>query len=259
VDGRAVSNGGIQEDFPKLVPDGSGGAIVTWQKRDSFINVHAQHLLATGIVDPAWPINGRALAAGNRQQTGAAIVSDGAGGAVVAWQDTFDDILAQHVLASGALDPAYPAAGRAVCTLPSQQSAPSLVATRGGGAIATWSDTRSGADVDVFAMQILEAVTTDVPAPSAPGFAFRSPGPNPARVATTFRFSLPREAGVRLAIYDVSGRRVRELVSEARPAGEHAIGWDLRDERGEAVGAGIYFARLDVGQRSVTQKVIRLR
>jgi flagellar hook capping protein FlgD len=258
VNGLAISNAGIQEDFPQPVPDGAGGAIVTWQTRDAFINLHAQHLLATGVVDPAWPVNGRVLAPGDRTQTGAAIAPDGAGGAIVAWQDTFDDIFAQHVLASGALDPTYPTTGRAVCNLPSQQSAPAIVAAGSGGAIVAWTDTRNGVGVDVFAMQVLE-VTTGVPAPGPPGFAFRRPGPNPARGATMLRFSLPGEAGVRLAIYDVAGRRVRELVSGTRPAGEHAVGWDLRDEGGQAVAAGTYFARLEAGGRTFTEKVVTLK
>ncbi|HEU4940716.1 MAG TPA: FlgD immunoglobulin-like domain containing protein [Candidatus Eisenbacteria bacterium] len=259
VDGLAISSAGIQEDFPKPVPDGAGGVVVTWQTRDAFINLHAQHILATGVADPAWPVNGRVLAPSRSSQTSAAIVSDRAGGAVVAWQDDFDDIVAQHVLASGALDPAYPESGRVVVDLPSQQSSPALVATGGGGAIAAWSDSRNGVDADVFAMQVLEAGPTGVADPPAPEFAFRHPGPNPARRTTTLRFSLRREADVTLSIYDAGGRRVRELVSGAQPAGDHAIGWDLRDERGRAVGAGIYFARLEVEHRQLTRKVICLR
>ena len=42
---------------PKMVSDGSGGAIVTWYDDD----IHAQHVLAGGIVDPAWPAGGVAV------------------------------------------------------------------------------------------------------------------------------------------------------------------------------------------------------
>ena len=48
---------------------------------------------------------------GPREQNGAVIVPDGAGGAIVTWQDGATDIFAQHVLASGVLDPAFLAAG----------------------------------------------------------------------------------------------------------------------------------------------------
>ena len=64
---------------------------------------------------------------------------------------------------------------------------------------------------------------------------------------------------VRLAVYDVAGRRVRDLSSGAKPAGDHAIAWDLRDDSGRQVVAGMYFAKLDVGGRTITRKVATLR
>jgi hypothetical protein len=89
--------------------------------------------------------------------------------------------------------------------------------------------------------------------------AFAAPAPNPARGSTVLRFSLPRDASVRLALYDVSGRRVRTLVQGAQAAGEHAAPWDLRDDEGRAVGAGLYFARLEAEGRTFTQRVMTLR
>src|SRR5436189_186004 len=77
-----------------------------------------------------------------RQRTPATIVADGAGGAVVAWQDSIH-LVAQHVLASGTFDPLYPDTGRALCTLSSEQVDPALVATGGAGAIAAWMDSRN--------------------------------------------------------------------------------------------------------------------
>jgi len=64
---------------------------------------------------------------------------------------------------------------------------------------------------------------------------------------------------VRLAIYDASGRRVRELVSGTEPAGTHDVVWDLRDESGQPVPAGVRFARLDVDGQALTGKVVTVR
>jgi flagellar hook assembly protein FlgD len=64
---------------------------------------------------------------------------------------------------------------------------------------------------------------------------------------------------VALAVYDPAGRRVRQLVSGREPAGEHAVVWDLRDERGGPVGAGVYFARLESGGQALIQKVMRVK
>jgi flagellar hook capping protein FlgD len=120
-----------------------------------------------------------------------------------------------------------------------------------------WEDYRSGG-ADIYAKQVLQPVTGVLGTPGLE-FALDPPGPNPALSATTLRFSLSRDADVRLTIYDASGRRVRELISGTQPAGAHAIGWDFRDAHGGSIGAGIYFARLDVGARSLARKIIHLR
>jgi hypothetical protein len=261
VNGRAISAAGLLESRPLLVPDGAGGAVITWQAFTVHLNMYAQHVTAAGVIDPAWTVGGRALSITNRQQDHADIVSDGAGGAVVAWADSFN-IVAQHVLATGAIDATYPDTGRAVCNLPSSQGDVALVATPGAGAIATWTDGRNLTSPDIFALQVLLAATADVPgsvvAPRT-GISFARPSPNPAREPLLLRFALPRETSVRLTIYDAGGRRVRELASGTRPAGEHAIQWDLRDEAGVAVPAGLYFAQLAAEGRALTQRVVALK
>ncbi len=62
-----------------------------------------------------------------------------------------------------------------------------------------------------------------------------------------------------LAIYDASGRRVRALVSGLEPAGEHALLWDLRDDSGRTLGAGLYFVQLKVAGHTLTQRMTTLR
>ncbi len=71
-----------------------------------------------------------------------------------------------------------------------------------------------------------------------------APTPNPMTGArTALRFDLARPGRVQLAVFDVSGRRVTTLLDEERAAGQHAFSWDGL-ERGQAVGNGVYFARL---------------
>src|SRR5262249_51186417 len=134
VDGRAISDAGFLESRPLAVPDGRGGAVVTWQALGAPLNMFAQHVTATGIVDPEWPAGGKALSPTPREESHAEIVGDGRGGAIVAWEDNFK-VVAQHVLANGALDRAYPDTGRLVVGLSSQQGDVALVATPGAGAI----------------------------------------------------------------------------------------------------------------------------
>jgi len=74
--------------------------------------------------------------------------------------------------------------------------------------------------------------------------ALSSPRPNPFSNETRYEAALPNDAKVRVAIYDVSGRLMRVLVDRTLPAGRHSLSWDGRNEQGEAVPSGIYFARL---------------
>lgn len=105
------------------------------------------------------------------------------------------------------------------------------------------------------------STSTDVAGGStgAVRFSIRAePNPFGAR-GTTLRFALPRKGDVDLAIYSISGRRVRSLVSGTRPAGLHAIDWDGRNESGERVSSGIYFYRIEAGGQKATGKIVLLK
>jgi hypothetical protein len=80
--------------------------------------------------------------------------------------------------------------------------------------------------------------------------------PNPAREACELRFTLARKARVSLGIYDVSGRRLRDLVSGSLDAGEHAVGWDLRDADGSPCRAGIYIAEVRVDGPARSMRIV---
>jgi hypothetical protein len=90
---------------------------------------------------------------------------------------------------------------------------------------------------------------------ATPELAFALPSPNPANARTTLQYTLPRAGIVRLGVYDASGRLVRELASGTREAGQHAEAWNLRDASGRAVGAGLYFARLETDGRTLVRRV----
>ncbi|MBN2172388.1 MAG: T9SS type A sorting domain-containing protein [Candidatus Krumholzibacteriota bacterium] len=71
---------------------------------------------------------------------------------------------------------------------------------------------------------------------------------NPVRERARFTLETPsgRVGGGRVAIYDVAGRRVAALVAQGNPE------WDLRDENGRRVPAGIYLARIEGGASAAT-------
>ncbi len=83
--------------------------------------------------------------------------------------------------------------------------------------------------------------------------------PNPFNPATMIQFDVPRAAGVRLNIYNVSGRLVRSLLDRTVGEGTHETRWDGTNDRGELVGSGVYFYRLEVGAASLTKKMVLLK
>jgi len=167
VNGLAVSTAPGAQGFPAIVGDGAGGAIITWddsRTATSGVDIFAQHVLNAGVVDPAWPVNGRALCLAASDQFDPTIVSDGARGAIVTWQDARDgvnDIYAQRVLGSGAIAPGWPVNGRAVCTAPLEQIHPILTADGASGAIVTWLDLRNGRNHNPFAQHVLASGAID--------------------------------------------------------------------------------------------------
>jgi hypothetical protein len=103
--GLPVAAGSGSYENASLAPDGYGGIIVAWADNSSGDwNITAQHLNPSGV--PQWG-GGVVLCSVLGQQLNPEVVSDGSGGAVVAWQDdrvdANGDIFAQRVNASGAV------------------------------------------------------------------------------------------------------------------------------------------------------------
>jgi len=94
----------------------------------------------------------------------------------------------------------------------------------------------------------------------------RSNYPNPFNPSTSISFSVgSRDLGgdglahVTLQVFDISGRKVRELVNARMQAGEYSTRWDGKDSSGKTLASGVYFARLKVGRNVMTKKLVLLR
>ncbi len=94
---------------------------------------------------------------------------------------------------------------------------------------------------------------------SARTLALAGAAPNPMHTGTRVRFTLPEATGVRIGIYDLTGRRVQALAERTFAAGRSEVPWDGRDERGVPVGAGLYWIRMDTMGRTLTARITVLR
>ncbi len=79
--------------------------------------------------------------------------------------------------------------------------------------------------------------------------------PNPFNPITTISFTLPRPGKTSLIVYDITGRKVRELISGVMSAGEYSVTWDGKDEDGKAVSSGLYIAYIESGGRAQSRKM----
>ncbi len=97
----------------------------------------------------------------------------------------------------------------------------------------------------------------DAPATTTPTLARNRP--NPFNPSTTIDFFLPGGADTELAVFDLSGRRVRTLLGEPLAGGDHRVSWDGRNDDGRPVRSGVYFYRLRAGGETITRKMTLLR
>ena len=111
-------------------------------------------------------------------------------------------------------------------------------------------------------VRIVSSFATDVPqiAALAQSSTLDAPQPNPFRESSAVTLHLARAGEARLEVYDVSGRRVAELMNGKRvAAGTYRLNWEGRDDQGARVAPGMYFIRLTAPDGETTRKAIVLR
>jgi hypothetical protein len=79
--------------------------------------------------------------------------------------------------------------------------------------------------------------------------------PNPFNSTTTIRFTLPRAGQVSLTVYDVLGRRVRELT----PAGWFEAGERRMMLDGKDLSTGVYYLRANTGVAASEQQITLIK
>lgn len=83
--------------------------------------------------------------------------------------------------------------------------------------------------------------------------------PNPFNSGTLIHFSLPIDAEVELAVYNLAGQKVVTLAAGERPAGIYSVHWDGRDDADRELASGLYLYRLQAGEKVERRKLLLLR
>lgn len=212
------------QEYPQVVSDGVGGAIVVWQddRSGASRDLYAQRLTVNGI--PLWGADGLPLCTAPGIQERVCVLGDGAGGVFAAWLDDRagglnpadgNDVYAQHLGAVGAA--AWPANGVPVCTEAYVQRPNALVPDGSGGVLVVWEDERIGEDItDLYAQRV-----------DAGGISMWSPGGVPVCAA-------PYDQGESVAVSDGNGGMVAAWVDRRNGYG---YARDFEDVYAQHVGA----------------------
>ena len=118
----------------------------------------------------------------------------------------------------------------------------------------------AGAPQSYFA-GISDETITAVESEAAPGVTHSAVrfAPNPFDVSTRIQFSLASEGATRVTVFDVSGRRVREVHGGWLSSGRHVMPWDGRDDFGRPVAAGVYLVGVKTQTGTLSSKLYRLK
>lgn len=208
-----------------IAPDGAGGCLVAWDDyRGGSADPYVQRVNAAGT--PLWTANGVAACGQAASQYNTRVVSDRAGGAIVAWTDERDfgtqstDIYAQRVSVTGATQ--WGSNGIAVVAIAGDQQGHALLSDgTPGGAYFAWRDARTGFG-DLYVMRL------DGSGAARPGWA----GNGNAIAAVPGDVTYPSLAGdggfgCYVAWGDSRGSSFDAFVVRLTPQGVEAAGWPI--------------------------------
>jgi len=138
---------------------------------------------------------------------------------------------------------------------------PMLIAIENYRQSTIWDLTRSNRNVKAGLSQIFDFLT-NVPetTPSIPNkFSLLHNYPNPFNPTTTIKYGLPRNAEVKLEIFNILGQKVITLVNDSKVAGSYSVQWNGKTQEGFPVTSGLYFYQIRIKDFVKTRKMLLLK
>lgn len=123
------------------------------------------------------------------------------------------------------------------------------------------SNNAGGWNIDDFILAdglVAELSTAESEANPA-GSALSDAWPNPFDLSTTIGYRNETPGPVELTILDLSGRKIRTLVSAVQSSGSHAVTWDGTNSGGQRVGPGIYLYQFKATRHAETKRLLFLQ
>lgn len=150
---------------PRVARLSSGDLIVAWGDPTTG-HVFAQRVTAAGGVHASWPAGGVEIGTGTTPQNVRAVIADGAGGALILWEESsffppVFRVVVQRVTATGGISGTWPVDGVPVATAGMPQGASNLISDGLDGVLVAWTEIGTG-NPDIYLQRILSNGATHV-------------------------------------------------------------------------------------------------
>jgi tetratricopeptide (TPR) repeat protein len=115
-------------------------------------------------------------------------------------------------------------------------------------------DHNKEAEIEARIDKLNSVVSVEEPAEVPTEYSLSQNYPNPFNPTTTIQYSIPKDEYVKLAVYDVTGKVVKELVNGHKSAGRYNVEFNA-----SGYASGIYYYRIEAGAYKNTQKMVLMK
>tara|TARA_S200000501_G_C20808566_1_gene737332 strand:+ start:11 stop:1282 length:1272 start_codon:yes stop_codon:yes gene_type:complete len=83
--------------------------------------------------------------------------------------------------------------------------------------------------------------------------------PNPFNPETVIDYDLPESGFVNITVYDINGRKIKELMNSSQSAGFKSVTWDATNMMGQPISAGMYLYTIQTDNFLETKKMMYIK
>ncbi len=125
----------------------------------------------------------------------------------------------------------------------------------------TWAKLSSPNDYTLFMRATVTTTTsvTEIDTKVPTKFELTQNYPNPFNPSTAIRYSLPTAQNILLAVYDLNGKKIADLVDNFQNTGTYEVTWNGMNNFGKPVASGVYFYRLQTQNFNETKKLLLMK
>ena len=83
--------------------------------------------------------------------------------------------------------------------------------------------------------------------------------PNPFNPTTQFDIDLGSSENIQVVIYDINGRKIKELANGFYKQGNHQFKWNSTDDKGNIVSSGMYIYTIISQSHILSKKMLLMK